>query len=175
MPFVDREFHVLPSQRAIGKLGQQSPERLLRWRMGEDGTITPRPIDPKGSQNRDVVILQTRGELAVPPWHGACGNCQWGNKGARCSLNCKNSHGKRAEASSAGGVVPGFGKAAAEEAKKKTSQASAAATALAAMEIIDDTDGDIDEGTPTPRKRKGPGDTVEKRKRVRYQWLALVK
>ncbi|OAT10900.1 hypothetical protein BDBG_17425 [Blastomyces gilchristii SLH14081] len=67
MPFVDREFFVLPSRRLIKELGQLPAQRKLRWRMTNDGLITPRTVDPKGSANWDVVILQTRGEIAPTP------------------------------------------------------------------------------------------------------------
>ncbi|KKZ65698.1 hypothetical protein EMCG_01260 [[Emmonsia] crescens] len=43
--------------------------------MDEDGVIAPRAINPKGSQNRDVVIVQTRGEVA----ERACEKCRRGN------------------------------------------------------------------------------------------------
>ncbi|PGG94980.1 hypothetical protein GX51_08331 [Blastomyces parvus] len=186
MPFVDREFHVLPSQKAMGELAKREPERVLRWRMTDEGIITPRAIDPKGGANRDVAILQTRGELAVrecshcaggngpfsecvvapedaagqQQGHGACANCQWGNKGARCSLNRKQAYGKAAETMTLGAFVPGFSKAKEAEAAGKKMRPGKAASV---MEVSDDEDPK----TPTPRKRPGAATSLVKRKRVK--------
>ncbi|KLJ12553.1 hypothetical protein EMPG_12418 [Blastomyces silverae] len=190
MPFVDREFFVLPSQRLIKELGQLPARRKLRWRLNNDGLITPRTVDPKGSANRDVVILQTRGEVAPVPcrscakgigWfeecvvappddkrtrqgHGACANCQWGNKGSRCSLNRRSRYGlgRNADNLLFGGSVPGFEKAAA-----MGGDADDIGEASDADEGDDSTNAPT-EGTPTPSKRKALGQVAPKPvKRVR--------
>ncbi|OJD25415.1 hypothetical protein ACJ73_03217 [Blastomyces percursus] len=183
MSFVDREFFVLPGQRLIKGLGQQPAKRKLRWRMSDDGKITPRTVDPKGCPNRDVVILQTRGEEApnrcescaagngwftecvIAPedarrnrqGHGACANCQWGNKGSRCSLNRRRrfGFGRNADNLLFKGSVPGFDKVVATDEVGEGKVVDA--------EVV----GTEDDGTPTPRKRKSEIAVVDNRKRVR--------
>ncbi|PGH33785.1 hypothetical protein GX50_03354 [[Emmonsia] crescens] len=50
LPFADREFFGLASQKAMETLGQLPQERKLRWRMDDSGVIAPRTINPNGSQ-----------------------------------------------------------------------------------------------------------------------------